>query len=175
LDATPNACSVKAPGGPCLELQSTPRIPTCPHYLPHLNVGICSLSRRQRLSTKEATRRAAMLASLKNRARALKRDVSAICIARRDPRVPWYAKALAIVVAAYALSPIDLIPDFIPVLGHLDDLIIVPLGIWLVIALIPADVMAECRALATGTATVPQTEDKATGAAELMSSSGNVG
>jgi uncharacterized membrane protein YkvA (DUF1232 family) len=116
-----------------------------------------------------------MLASLKNRARALKRDVSAIYIARRDPRMPWYAKALAIVVAAYALSPIDLIPDFIPVLGYLDDLIIVPLGIWLVIALIPADVMAECRALATGTATVPQTENKATDAAELMSSSGNVG
>ena len=115
-----------------------------------------------------------MLANLKNRARALKRDVSAIYIARRDPRVPWYAKALAIGVAAYALSPIDLIPDFIPVLGYLDDLIIVPLGIWLVIALIPADVMAECRALATGTATVPPT-NKATDAAELMSSSGNVG
>jgi uncharacterized membrane protein YkvA (DUF1232 family) len=56
--------------------------------------------------------------------------------------VPWYAKAVAIVVAAYALSPIDLIPDFIPVLEYLDDLIVVPLGIWLVISLIPADVMA---------------------------------
>jgi uncharacterized membrane protein YkvA (DUF1232 family) len=59
--------------------------------------------------------------------------------------VPWLAKALAIVVAAYALSPLDLIPDFIPVLGYLDDLIIVPLGIRLVIALIPDDVMADCR------------------------------
>lgn len=60
--------------------------------------------------------------------------------------MPWYAKALAIAVAAYALSPIDLIPDFIPVIGYLDDLILLPIGIRLAIALVPDDVMAECRA-----------------------------
>jgi uncharacterized membrane protein YkvA (DUF1232 family) len=63
----------------------------------------------------------------------------------RDPRVPWFAKILAIAVAAYALSPIDLIPDVVPILGYLDDLIIVPLGIWLVVALVPNEVMAEYR------------------------------
>jgi len=75
----------------------------------------------------------------------LKRDVHAVYLAARDPRTPWYVKALALAVAAYALSPIDLIPDFIPVLGYVDDLLIVPLGIALVIRLIPADVMAEHR------------------------------
>ena len=73
------------------------------------------------------------------------RDVVAIYLARRDPRVPWYAKALAVCVAAYALSPIDLIPDFIPVLGYADDLLILPLGILLVVKMIPAEVMAEHR------------------------------
>src|SRR3979409_2614371 len=71
-----------------------------------------------------------MLSHLKDWARALKRDVHAIYLAARDPRVPWYAKALAIAVAGYALSPIDLIPDFIPVIGYLDYLVIGPLGIW---------------------------------------------
>ena len=85
---------------------------------------------------------------LKDWARGIKRDVRALYLASRDPRVPWYAKALGIAVAAYALSPIDLIPDFVPVLGYLDDLIIVPLGIALVIRLIPAPIMAEHRALA---------------------------
>jgi uncharacterized membrane protein YkvA (DUF1232 family) len=89
-----------------------------------------------------------MLSHLKAWARNLRRDSHAIYLASRDPRVPWYAKTLAIAVAAYALSPIDLIPDFIPVVGYLDDLIIVPLGIWLVVSLIPGDVMAECRAKA---------------------------
>lgn len=83
--------------------------------------------------------------SLKSWALALKRDVKALWIAVRDPRVPWYAKALAGAVAAYALSPIDLIPDFIPVLGYLDDLLIVPAGIWLVVRLIPVALMAEFR------------------------------
>jgi uncharacterized membrane protein YkvA (DUF1232 family) len=83
--------------------------------------------------------------ALKEWSRALKRDVHAISLAARDPRVPWYAKALGLAVAAYALSPIDLIPDFIPVLGYLDDLILVPLGIALVLKLIPADVLAEHR------------------------------
>ena len=85
---------------------------------------------------------------LKEWARAVKRDVHAIYLAARDPRVRWYAKALAICVAAYALSPIDLIPDFIPVLGYLDDLIIVPLGILAVVQLIPPEIMAEQRATA---------------------------
>lgn len=89
-----------------------------------------------------------MSGKLKDWARALKRDVHAIYLASRDPRVPWYAKALAVMVAGYALSPIDLIPDFIPVLGYLDDIILVPLGIVLVLKLIPPQVMAEHRALA---------------------------
>ncbi|MHC2333039.1 YkvA family protein [Bradyrhizobium sp. USDA 4454] len=85
------------------------------------------------------------LSSIKLWARNLKRDSVALYFASRDPRVPWYAKALAIAIAAYALSPIDLIPDFIPVLGYLDDLILLPLGIWLALALIPEEVMADCR------------------------------
>jgi len=92
---------------------------------------------------------------LKTWARALKRDVHAIYLAARDPRVPWYAKILAFAVAGYALSPIDLIPDFIPVLGYLDDLIIVPLGIWLVLSLIPNEVIAEYRAKASEAAQRP--------------------
>src|SRR5262249_40717743 len=81
-------------------------------------------------------------------ARAIKRDAHALYLAARDPRVPWYAKALAIAVAAYALSPIDLIPDFVPVLGYVDDLIIVPAGMALVIRLIPPEIMAEHREMA---------------------------
>ncbi|MGB3445357.1 MAG: DUF1232 domain-containing protein [Xanthobacteraceae bacterium] len=87
-----------------------------------------------------------MFDTLKQWARTIKRDIVALWLAARDPRVPWYAKAVAGVVAAYALSPIDLIPDFIPVLGYLDDMIIVPLGILLAIHLIPADIMSELRA-----------------------------
>jgi len=86
---------------------------------------------------------------LKLWARNIKRDVVALWLAARDPRVPWYAKAIAGAVAAYALSPIDLIPDFIPVLGYLDDLIIVPLGIILAVKMIPDDLMAEFRTEAT--------------------------
>lgn len=85
---------------------------------------------------------------LKIWARALKRDVMALYLAAKDPRISWYAKAVAAAVAAYALSPIDLIPDFIPVIGYLDDLIIVPLGIIVAVRLIPVDVMAELRILA---------------------------
>ncbi|MGN6820808.1 MAG: YkvA family protein [Sphingomonas sp.] len=84
-------------------------------------------------------------------ARALKRDVVALWIAARDPRVPWYAKATAGAVAAYALSPIDLIPDVIPVLGYLDDLLIVPAGIWLAVRMIGPALMAEFRARASET------------------------
>ena len=89
-----------------------------------------------------------MFSRMKTWAQDLKRDGHAVCLASRDPRVPWYAKVLAIAVAAYALSPIDLIPDFIPIVGYLDDLVLVPLGVWLVVSLIPDEVMVECRAKA---------------------------
>jgi uncharacterized membrane protein YkvA (DUF1232 family) len=90
-----------------------------------------------------------ILDRLRGWARDIKRDVRALYLAARDPRVPWYAKALALAVAAYALSPIDLIPDFIPVLGYLDDVIIVPLGILLAVKLIPPAILAEHRAAAS--------------------------
>ena len=90
-----------------------------------------------------------MITRLTQWARAIRRDAHALYRAGRDPRTPWYAKALALCVAAYALSPIDLIPDFVPVLGYLDDLILVPLGIAAAVRMIPADVMAEHRAAAT--------------------------
>jgi uncharacterized membrane protein YkvA (DUF1232 family) len=91
---------------------------------------------------------AAPAARVADWARSIKRDVRAVYLASRDPRTPWYAKAVAIGVAAYALSPIDLIPDFIPILGQLDELIVLPLGIWLVVRLIPPEVMNEHRAAA---------------------------
>jgi uncharacterized membrane protein YkvA (DUF1232 family) len=81
----------------------------------------------------------------KERVQVLKQETFTLVVACRHPRVPWYAKALALLVVGYALSPIDLIPDFIPVLGYLDDLILIPLGFMLVIRLIPAEVLAECR------------------------------
>src|SRR2546426_2555992 len=79
------------------------------------------------------------------RARLLKVEVYALYLACKDPRVPWYAKALATCVVGYALSPIDLIPDPIPVIGHLDDLVLIPLGVFAVRRMMPASVMAECR------------------------------
>ena len=81
----------------------------------------------------------------KNAVRTLKADTYALYLAYRDPRTPWYAKVWAALVVAYAFSPIDLIPDFIPVLGYLDDLLLVPLGVFLALKLIPAEVMIECR------------------------------
>jgi uncharacterized membrane protein YkvA (DUF1232 family) len=81
----------------------------------------------------------------KKRAAQLKQEVHALALACKDPRVPWYAKFLAVSIVAYALSPIDLIPDFIPVLGYLDDLILVPLGIYFVLRMIPDEVMIESR------------------------------
>mgnify|MGYP003870520097 FL=1 len=81
----------------------------------------------------------------KSAARRLKREVRALLLACRDPRVPWVARVLAVLVVAYALSPIDLIPDFIPILGHVDDLVLIPLGVALVIRLIPPEILAECR------------------------------
>ena len=86
------------------------------------------------------------LGSWKDRVKALKRETFTLYLACRHPRVPWYAKLLAFLVVGYALSPIDLIPDFIPVLGYLDDLVLIPLGLMLVIRMIPAEVLAECRA-----------------------------
>ncbi|MBY0562538.1 MAG: DUF1232 domain-containing protein [Hyphomonadaceae bacterium] len=86
-----------------------------------------------------------MLDALKHWARALRRDTLALYLAARDPRTPWYAKAWAAFVVAYAFSPIDLIPDFIPVLGYLDDLILLPAGLWLALKLIPAPLMEEHR------------------------------
>jgi len=97
-----------------------------------------------------------ILSKLRTWAGALKRDVVALWLAARDPRVPWYAKALAGGVAAYALSPIDLIPDFIPVVGYLDDLILVPLGVGLAVRMIPAPVMADLRVRAKGIAAWPR-------------------
>ena len=90
-----------------------------------------------------------MLEQLKTRASSLKKDVFAVYLAAKDPRTPWYAKGLVLLIVAYALSPIDLIPDFVPVLGYLDDLIIVPVGIWLAIRLIPSEVLTEARVAAT--------------------------
>ena len=78
-------------------------------------------------------------------ARRIKRDAITLWFARRDPRTPWHAKALAVFVVAYALSPIDLIPDFIPVLGYLDDVILLPALIWLAVRLIPPEVLAASR------------------------------
>src|SRR5262245_23053301 len=93
-----------------------------------------------------------MLARLKPWARRLKQETYALALACRDPRVPWYARLIAVCVVAYAFSPIDLIPDPIPVLGYLDDLILLPIGIALAIRLIPPDVLVECRARAAATA-----------------------
>lgn len=89
-----------------------------------------------------------MLEKLRSRARALKNEAYAIYLAARDPRTPWYAKALVFFVVAHTFSPIDLIPDFIPILGYLDDLIITPGGIWLALRLIPPEVMEQARATA---------------------------
>jgi len=91
-----------------------------------------------------------MLYSLRQRARLLKRETLALYLAARDPRTPWYAKLLAVAIVAYALSPIDLIPDFIPVLGYLDELVLIPAGIALVIRLVPREVMADARERADG-------------------------
>jgi uncharacterized membrane protein YkvA (DUF1232 family) len=87
---------------------------------------------------------------LKRWAQRLRVEVHALYLAYKDPRVPWYARVLAAVVVAYAFSPIDLIPDPIPVLGYLDDLVIIPLGVALAIKMIPSQVLAECREEARG-------------------------
>jgi uncharacterized membrane protein YkvA (DUF1232 family) len=91
------------------------------------------------------TARTMWLERWKQRARTVKREVYTLYLAYRDPRTPWYGKAFAALVVAYAFSPIDLIPDFIPVLGYLDDLVLIPLGVVIAIRLIPPQVMAESR------------------------------
>ena len=87
----------------------------------------------------------ANLQQLKVKAKNLKKELKVLYLACKRPDVPWYAKLVAILVVGYALSPIDLIPDFIPVLGYLDDIILIPLGIALVIKLVPENILAECR------------------------------
>jgi uncharacterized membrane protein YkvA (DUF1232 family) len=90
----------------------------------------------------------AWLGKLKQRARVLKAETHVLYLAARHPGTPWYAKLLVAGIVAYAFSPVDLIPDFIPVLGLLDDLVLIPLGIWLAIRLVPPAVLAECRSRA---------------------------
>ena len=86
-----------------------------------------------------------VIASLKQKASRLKTEIYCLYLAYQDPRVAWYAKAFILVIVAYALSPVDLIPDFIPVLGYVDDLIILPVGIFLALKMIPGEVLKECR------------------------------
>ena len=111
-------------------------------------IACITLAREQFMRQSRQMSELGTMERLKGWARNLKRDVIALWLAARDPRVPWYAKALSAAVAAYALSPIDLIPDFIPILGYLDDLLIVPLGIWAAVKLIPEPIMADLRAKA---------------------------
>ncbi len=92
-----------------------------------------------------------LLEELRQRARHLKTETFALYLAARHPRTPWYAKLLVAGIVAYAFSPIDLIPDFVPILGYLDDLILIPMGIAVAIKLVPAPVLAECRARAQET------------------------
>ncbi len=95
------------------------------------------------------------MSRLQEAARRIKRDALTVYFAARDPRTPWPVRLLALMIAAYAFSPIDLIPDFIPVLGYLDDLILLPLGILLVIRLTPETVIADSRAKAQEAAERP--------------------
>lgn len=97
-----------------------------------------------------------LMARLKDQARALKREIIALRLATRDPRTPLAAKLIALTVIAYALSPIDLVPDFVPVLGQIDDLILVPLGLWLAIRLVPREVIDEARARALESERLPR-------------------
>jgi uncharacterized membrane protein YkvA (DUF1232 family) len=91
-----------------------------------------------------------LIAELKRRARELKAEVLALYLAARHPETPWYAKAFLVAIVAYALSPIDLIPDFIPVLGLMDEIVLLPFAIALAVKMVPTEVMSECRARASG-------------------------
>lgn len=106
------------------------------------------LLRSSTAATQMSDARPGVFANIKARARRLKAETYTLYLVVRDPRTPWFAKLLAGIVVAYAFSPIDLIPDFIPVLGYLDDLLLLPLGIWLAIKLVPEEVMQDCRARA---------------------------
>ncbi len=97
-----------------------------------------------------------MIKELRAKAKALKKEVYALSLALQDARVPWYAKGLAFIILAYAVSPVDLIPDFIPVLGLLDDIILIPLGIMLLLRFIPSEVMEDCRSKAQDLKTIPK-------------------
>ena len=97
-----------------------------------------------------------MLQKLRDWGTSLKRDVVAVWLASGDPRVPWYTRVMAIAVAGYAFSPIDLIPNFVPVLGYVDDAIVLPLGVLLMLRLIPREIMAEHRVSATRLADSPR-------------------
>ena len=100
-----------------------------------------------------------MLEKIRILVRRLKQDVRALYLAARHPGTPWYAKLFVVCVVAYAVSPVDLIPDFIPILGYIDDLVLLPAGIWIATQLIPAGVMQECRQRAEARSTI----DPATG------------
>jgi len=93
-----------------------------------------------------------LIDSWKQKAKQLKSEIHSAYLAMKDPRTPWYARALAAIIVGYAFSPIDLIPDPIPILGYLDDLVLLPLGIVLLVKIIPSDVMLECRAKAAASA-----------------------
>ena len=88
----------------------------------------------------------------KQKAKQLKREIHAVYLAMKDPRTPWYARVLAAIIVGYAFSPIDLIPDPIPILGYLDDLVLLPLGIVLLVKIIPSEIMLECRTKAAASA-----------------------
>jgi uncharacterized membrane protein YkvA (DUF1232 family) len=105
-----------------------------------------------------------LLGKLKQHTRVLKAETFALYLAARDPRTPWFAKLLVAVIAAYAFSPIDLIPDFVPVLGYLDDLILLPLGVTLAIKMVPQPVLAECRERARETIQERKPESRVAGA-----------
>jgi uncharacterized membrane protein YkvA (DUF1232 family) len=104
-----------------------------------------------------------LLSTLRERARHLKRETVALWLAARHPGTPWYAKLLVACIVAYALSPIDLIPDFVPILGYLDDLILIPLGIVLAVRMIPPPILEECRAKAQEMSASAQTGSRAAG------------
>jgi len=117
---------------------------------------------RQHRLTRLRERRTAWVARLRAqqtiwvaRLHALRREALVVWYAARDPRLPWHVRLLALAVAAYALSPIDLVPDFIPVLGYVDDLLLVPLGVALVVRLTPAPILADARARADAAITRP--------------------
>jgi uncharacterized membrane protein YkvA (DUF1232 family) len=89
-----------------------------------------------------------LIENWKKKAKQIKREIHAVYLAMKDPMTPWYARVLAAVIVGYAFSPIDLIPDPIPILGYLDDLVLLPLGILLLVKIIPSEVLVECRAKA---------------------------